>query len=290
MSQSITEASRLPTAAGDRDNRVLPLTRWISPVIVFFLVAAFVILFIFPERTGDLFAWTIRPKMTAMMMGAGYLSGIYFFSRLFLARQWHPFRHGFLPITTFTWFMGLATLLHWDRFHHDHLSFWAWAGLYFITPFLVPYVWYRNRDRDPGTLEPGDVEVPRPVRILLGVVGAGEVALALFMFLLPAAAIEIWPWLLTPLTARVVGGWFALHGVLGLVLSGERRWSAMRVMVQTQLVTLVFILVAVFRAWPEFDSANPFTWVFALGTAFWLLILAAIYYVVPGKGQTVLLV
>jgi hypothetical protein len=165
-----------------------------------------------------------------------------------------------------------------DRFHHDHLSFWAWAGLYFITPFLAPYVWYRNRDRDPGTFEPGDVAAPRPVRILLGVVGAGEAALALFMFLLPAAAIEIWPWLLTPLTARVVGGWFALHGVLGLALSGERRWSAMRVMVQTQLVTLVFILVAVFRAWPEFDSANPITWIFVLGTAAWLLILAAIYY------------
>ena len=37
--------------------------------------------------------------------------------------------------------MGLATLLHWDRFNHGHISFWLWAVVYAITPFLVLFVW-----------------------------------------------------------------------------------------------------------------------------------------------------
>jgi hypothetical protein len=283
MNQDSLKPSLFPRVTEARDDRILPLTRWVSLVIIFFLLAAFVILFFFPERTDTLFAWTIRPTMTAMMMGVGYVSGIYFFSRLFTASKWHWFRHGFLPITTFTWFMGLATLLHWDRFHHNHLSFFAWAGLYFLTPFLVPYIWYRNRDTDPETPEPGDVVVPPRLRQLLGMVGTVETALALFLFLLPSLAIQVWPWLLTPLTSRVVGGWFALHGVLGIVLSRERRWSAVRIMVQTQLITLALMLVAVVRAWPEFDRTNPITWIFILGTTFWLLVLATAHYALDAQ-------
>jgi hypothetical protein len=117
----------------------------------------------------------------------------------------------------------------------------------------------------------------------MGAVGAAELAWALFLFLLPSLAIPIWSWLLTPLTSPIVGGWFALHGVLGLVLSQERRWRGMRIMVQTQLITLAFMLVAVARAWGEFDQANPTTRVFVLGTAFWLVVLAGVHYMLDAQ-------
>jgi hypothetical protein len=44
----------------------------------------------------------------------------------------------------------------------------------------------------------------------------------------PGFAIEAWAWKLTPLTARILAGWFALMGVGSLVLAVERRWSACR--------------------------------------------------------------
>jgi hypothetical protein len=62
-----------------KDDRVLKPTRVISVVIIPVLTAAFVILYLFPTRTGQLWAWETRPTMTAMVMGGGYLSGAYFF-------------------------------------------------------------------------------------------------------------------------------------------------------------------------------------------------------------------
>ena len=45
-----------------RDDRVLPETRWLAACIVPFLLVASAMLYLFPDRTDTLFAWTIRPR------------------------------------------------------------------------------------------------------------------------------------------------------------------------------------------------------------------------------------
>jgi hypothetical protein len=267
-------------------DKILVETKVAAAIIILFLAVGFVILFFFPERTDTLFAWTIRPNMTPLMMGAGYVSGLYFFARLILSTKWHWFTGGFLPIAVFAWFMLLATLLHWDRFHHGHISFYAWTGVYALTPFLVPYIWYHNRKADPGTPDPHDVVIPLRLRQFFLVTGAAEVTLALFMFLLPEVAMRVAPWTMTPLTSRVLGGWFALHGMLGLLLYPETRWSAARISVQTQLIPFVLILVASFRAWEDFNKANFFTWAFLFTIVFLLVVLIAIYVRMEARRKT----
>src|SRR5579884_3487184 len=143
-----------------RNDRILPETRWISAIIVPFLVAAFAILYLFPDHTKELFAWGIQPRMSAMMLGAAYIGGAYFFVRAAMGARWHWVKVGFLPVTTFATLMGIATILHWDRFNHGSIAFWTWVVLYFTTPFLVPAVWLRNRKTDPGTLDTRDLLVP----------------------------------------------------------------------------------------------------------------------------------
>ena len=64
-----------------RDDRVLALTRWVSLVIIPFLVVAFVVLVPWPSDTGRLFAWQIKPTLTSMVLGSVYLGGAYFFLR-----------------------------------------------------------------------------------------------------------------------------------------------------------------------------------------------------------------
>ena len=86
-----------------RNDRILPETRWVSVVIVPFLVAAFAILYLFPDRTQELFAWGIQPRMSAMMLGAAYLSGAYFFVRVAANARWHWVKVGFLPVTACTY-------------------------------------------------------------------------------------------------------------------------------------------------------------------------------------------
>jgi hypothetical protein len=240
-------------------------------------VVAFVLLYVWPDHTTELFAWTIKPSMTPLLMGAGYLGGAYFFLRAVGARRWHHLAAGYLPVATFATLMAIATLLHWNRFNHSHVSFFFWTGLYATTPFVVLAVWLANRTTDPGTPDPDDVAVPRLARWLMGAMGMLVLVIGLLAFGLPNAIIGLWPWMLTPLTARVIGGWFALPGVAWISLARDPRWSAARVPSQSQALGLVLILAGAVRASGDFDPAKGATWIFAVLMCLSLVVLLLVY-------------
>ena len=114
-----------PGIRSKADDSINRSTRWLALFIIPFLVVASAILLIFPQKTGELFAWSIQPPMTAMMLGSAYLGGIYFFTSVLLAKRWHTIQPGFQPFATSAFLLGIATILHWDRFNHSHISFWA---------------------------------------------------------------------------------------------------------------------------------------------------------------------
>jgi hypothetical protein len=58
-----------------RDDRVFPETRLLGAVIVPFLLVAFALLYFFPNDTRHWFAWDVRPTITPLIMGAGYIAG-----------------------------------------------------------------------------------------------------------------------------------------------------------------------------------------------------------------------
>jgi hypothetical protein len=244
---------------------VLPATRVLSVVIIPFLLVAFVVLYFFPSAkdTANLFAWKIVPPFTPMVLGSVYLGGSYFFLRAARETQWHRVQGGFLSVGTFATLMGIATLLHWNKFIHSNVAFWLWAGLYFTTPFLVFGVWFLNQREDSDTA-PGDLLLSRGTAMLIGALGILAAASSVFLFLFPKTAISIWPWKLTELTARVMGAIFAL-GVAGIGAFVERRWSAARILLQVEGFMLALILVAAIRAHSDFTTSRPLTWVFAAG-------------------------
>jgi hypothetical protein len=250
-----------------RDDRVLPGTRFLGAVIVPFLLVAFALLYFFPDDTQHWFAWDVQPTITPLIMGAGYIAGAYFFVRVALETRWHRIQVGFLPVTAFTLFMAIATFAHLDRFDIDHAAFWIWVGLYVVTPVLVPLAWVINGRTDPGTLEPGEPSLPAFVRPALLVVGAVQSAVALVLLLSPSTMIEHWPWLLTPLTAQTLGGWFALPGVTALMMGLDGRWSAIRITLESQLIGLALILLATVRAWEDIDTSNTLAYVFIAAIA-----------------------
>jgi hypothetical protein len=260
-------------AAGGTRIRVLPETRLLSAVIVPFLVAAWVILYLQPDRTGDLFAWPVSPSMTAMLLGGVYLGGAYFFVRAVFARDWEQVALGFLPVAGFATLMGVATLVHWDRFTSGHVAFWTWSVIYFTSPFLVLLVWWRNRSLSPTTSAGGhrdELELPGPARTAARLLGLLALAIAAVVFVWPALAVEVWPWTLTPLTARVTGAVFVLGGA-GVGIARHPEWRSVRLMVQVALVMLALVAGATVRAWDEFDQASVLTWAY-FG---WLLFVSA---------------
>jgi len=264
-------------AADARDDRILPETRLLAAIIVPFLLVAWGVLYLFPTQTKELFAWTISPTMTPLMLGAAYVGGAYFFTRVATAPRWHWITLGFLPVASFASLMGLATALHWDRFNHASFAFWTWVVLYFTTPFLVPAAWWRNRKTDPGTPEAGDALVPAWVRSIIGAMGVVTVFIGLLFFLLPDFMIGAWPWKLTLLTARVMGTMFALAGVGAICIALDARWSAVRIAFQSQMIALVLVVLAIVFSWGDFRQANPLTWVFVAGMLF-LLVASPLFY------------
>jgi hypothetical protein len=262
---SLTAEGSVRCTLAVRDDRILPLTRVLAAVVTAILVTAWIVLFLWPGQTDRRFAWTVAPTMTPMLMGAGYGSAALFWARVTAGRQWHAIGLGFLPTTVFAWMLLVATLLHWDKFHHGSGAFRLWLWVYLVTPVVVPAVWAWNRRRDPGVPDAADPISPPPVRAALVASGLTMLAIAAWLFLFPTSAIAAWPWSLTPLTARTVAAFVALPGVSWLLIAMDGRWSATKAVVETLALGLVFLLVAVARAWGEFDTSRPLTWAYVGG-------------------------
>lgn len=230
------------------------------------LAAAVALLYISPGSTDELFAWTIQPEMTPLFLGAAYGAGVYFFARGFLTTDWHRIAAGFPAIALFAAMMLIATFLDWDRFNGGDaptiaaISFYAWVAVYIISPFLVGAIWVLNRGADDGSPAAVDAVVPTLVRSAARFAGVTMLILAAVFFLVPETAIDIWPWDLSELTARVMASFIAEAGALALFLSFDQRWSAWRILVQTAAIGSTLLGVALIRAWDDVDTANPLTW------------------------------
>lgn len=270
-----------------RDNRILSETRWVAGLVIPFLVVAFIILFIFPDQTGMLFAWKIQPSISAMMLGSAYAGGIYFFTGVLRSRQWHKVKVGFLPVIAFASLLGIATILHWDKFNHSHVSFFAWAGLYFTTPFIVSFVWLRNRKQDAGNSGEQDTIIPYTWRLIMGAFGSITLVISLFLFLQPGMLISLWPWTLTPLTARVMGAMFALPGLVGLGIALDKRWDAAILILQSQGFSILLILIASILSSQDYDWVYGGSWLFVGGLGLMLvsIILLILFMNNRGTGQ-----
>ena len=238
-------------------DRVHPYTRVIGAIIIPFLVAAFVLLYPLADTTDQLFAWTIRPPITAMLLGSAYAGGIVFFVHVVRPNRWHAVRHGFPAVLLFATLLAVATFLHWDRFHFGHLSFIVWVTLYVATPFLVLAAMIVNRGEDSGAVDGQDAVLPVWVRFLLALIGLCSLVVGLVLFAAPQLAISAWAWPLTPLTARVCGAILTLPGMVNLWMLGDARWSAFRQIFQAQLVALALMLLALLLRGGELLWARP---------------------------------
>ena len=264
----------------NRDDRVLATTRALSAFIAPFLLVAFVLLYGFPGETARLWAWPIQSQMTSMLLASAYLGGCYFFLRvLFVERKWTAVRAGFVSVALFATLLGVATVLHWDKFTHGKVAFWLWAALYFTAPFLVAGAWVANQ-RYAGRPAPDSPRLGRVPRIVLVGIGGLAVLTGVAMFVAPARAITVWPWPLTPLTCRVVGATFCL-GAAGLGVLADDRRDTVRLMRRVQLVMFVLILGAVVRARHEFFVDRPLTWV--MGTGFVAVFAASVVSGLPRR-------
>ncbi|MBA2505320.1 MAG: hypothetical protein H0V29_05160 [Thermoleophilaceae bacterium] len=267
----------------ERDDRVLSVTRIASAVIVVILLPALVVLWGMPDRTDELWSWTIKAQMTPIFMGSVYGAGAYFFTRVLFEDKWHRVSAGVLAAAVFAALALIPTIAHFDKFNQGDaptlaaIAFYGWVSVYIVSPVLVGWLWWRNQRTDPGNPEPGDPLVPPPVRQAARVVAAGAFATALVLMLLPGTAADIWPWDLTPLTSRVLACMTAQLGVGAVLLSLDERWSSWRILLQTVLVASALLLGGIARRWDDLDHSRPLTWAFVAGLIGMAIAIALLY-------------
>jgi hypothetical protein len=220
----------VPAAPSRADTDLV--TRVIAGLICLILLDASQLLILYPGRTATLWAWTLQPEVTAMVLGSVYAGGVYFWGRIMFGAPWQRVAAGMPAVIVFVWIAGVATLLHLDRFHKDSIPFVAWSALYVVTPFLVPWLVARNHRRFGA---PAGPPLPRPVQLALGTVG-GVLGLAGLLFLVaPDVAIDGWPWTLTPLTARIMGSVLAMYGTVWLAVAVHGTWTGARILTSALL-------------------------------------------------------
>lgn len=266
-----------------KDDRIFPFTRFVGVVVALVLTTAFVILFFFPDRTGELFAWAITPAMSSRYFGGAYLGGAWIQANVAFGKRWHRVHVGFPVITVFTLVMLISTLLHWERFSLGTLPFNAWLIIYIISPLLIPAIWIYNKRTDSGQPEESDVVVSPAVRLVMRLVGIVVLVFVAAGFLYPDFFIGIWSWKLTALTARVMAGWLSVIGVGSLMLASDSRWSAWRVLLEGIFIGHSWVLVAA-AINPSDFTTSPLNW-FTLSVAVGLLVIASCYVSVEWRRR-----
>jgi hypothetical protein len=256
--------------------------RWLLYVAAFLVFLAGLVLFVFPLRTAEWFAWTVNPPMTAVFLGAAYWSAAGLEVTGARSASWDSARLAVWPVFVFTALTFGVTLLHLDRFHLSpdaailaQVATWAWLAIYAIVPVAMLVIsWMQIRSRGPASKSVivGWPVLPPGLRLLL--VGIAGVLLLYGVALLavPIPAATWWPWPLSELTARAIGawlvglGWAAAQGQM----SGDLR--GVRPVALTSVAFVVLQALALLRygdalTWPSAPAIGFVTVLLAIGVA-----------------------
>jgi len=241
-------------------DRIYPFTKFVAALLGSVVLFAFVVLYFFPTRTKQLFAWPIAPPMTAMFIGASYVNGVIFFGAVLLGKKWHRVWAPHIGVFVFATLLLIATLLHWDRFTHGHPVFYVWVFIYVVAPVLTPIALILNMREDRHLPDDRDAVVPFGLRIIWVIPGILFLIAALYAFVKPAWLIPIWPWKATPLTMRVMMGFYSMLGVAVIAVLREPRWSAWRIGLIGVIAWHALVVIGAFLRQADFKNGLFHGW------------------------------
>ncbi len=234
---------------------VRPVTRATKVILAVFVALTALgtnQLYVLAEHTDAWFAWTIRPPLTAAFLGAGYGAG---FLMVLLALRTHAWAHARVPVVTVLIFSALtltATLLHRDRFHFGadgaiaRFAAWFWLGVYIVVPVALVLLAVRQQ-RMPGPDPERRLPLPWWLAAVLVVQGAIMLVVGVVLFVDPARSATLWPWTLTPLTARMVAAWLVAFGIAALLALLERDLERLEISAVAYTVFGLLQLIALAR-------------------------------------------
>jgi hypothetical protein len=240
-------------------------------------------LYILSGSTDRYFSWTIKPALTAAFLGAGYAAGFVLVVLGLRSRAWAQARAAVVTVAVFAALTLVATLLHLDKFHFHsggtvaQFAAWFWLGVYIVVPVALTALIVRQ-ERAPGADPQRRDPVPSWLVAAFGLQGLIMLGVGVALFVAPSTATTLWPWPLTPLTARVVAAWLIAFAVAAVLTVRERDLDrlAAGTVAYTVLGVLELLALVRFPDEPRWSSAAGIGYLVVLvsvvpvGAAGWL--------------------
>jgi hypothetical protein len=274
-----------------------PVTRQLLPAMRVLLGAFAVLtalgtgsLFVLAETTEQTFAWTIQPPLTAAFLGAGYGAGFVLVVLSMFVPRWADVRVPVLTIFAFVVLTLVATLVHINKLHFDDDfgalgalakgAAWFWLAVYVVLPVAM-LVLLVVQERAPGGDPVARHPVPVALRAALGVESAVLLVVGAALYAVPTTASTVWPWALTPFTARVTAAWLLAFGLATALAALAGDLHRLRTATIAYTVFGLLVLAAVLRFPATLPWGRPVAWLFLAMTVAVLLTGAAGWRAVP---------
>jgi hypothetical protein len=229
---------------------LIPAMRWLLYIAAFLVFLAGLVLFVFPLRTAEWFAWTVNPPMTAVFLGAAYWSAAGLEVAGARSAGWESAKLAVWPVFVFTTLTLAVTLLHFDRFHLApdtgllaQVATWAWLAIYATVPvamLVIGWMQVRSLRPAPKSATAARQVLPAALRLLMAGIAAALLLYGVALLAVPIPAATLWPWPLSELTARAIGAW-----LVGLGWSAAQGWFSgdLRTVRPVALTSVAFVIL-----------------------------------------------
>lgn len=235
------------------DNGLPPLVRLCFMPLMAASMLFGPLLLVLPGSTEDYWAWEVRPDMSASWLGAAYSFGAVALAAMLLRGRWVAAAVPVAATLPFAVVMLAATIIHDDRFFTGTLAYAAWLAIYVILPPALLVMLRQGRDYNPPH-GPADTLVPRWLRRAFAAAGVLAGLVGLCLVIEPDWLDGSWPWLLTPLMSRVIGGWLLFIATGALAPMVEPRYAAYRFYLAPAALWFTLLFFVSLLHYDDFDK------------------------------------
>lgn len=223
--------------------------------------------FFIPGQVDKAIPWLV-PALHARFIGAIYLAATVILGRAMMARFFDEVRATAIAVSIWTGSLFIISLFYLSEFDFSRGPVWFWFGAYIACPIIGIWIVWTNRISRDTSSSPDMADWIQTTLFVEGVLLTG-LALALLFF--PDLMLNLWPWKVTRLLIQIYSGPFLALGSTALLLSRERAWHAVRIMVLGIFTLALGCLLASSLHHSLFSIASPSAWVWFGG---FLLLLA----------------
>ncbi|MBT3203990.1 MAG: hypothetical protein HOM14_05315 [Gammaproteobacteria bacterium] len=246
---------------------ITPFLRYFTLLETLVLVAIGFGLFLNPEVTRPMWAWSIAPFNTRFL-GAIYLSAMVPVGIMFISGRWSPTRPVLSAIFTFTFIVLVVSLFHSDQFDFQYWGVWVWFILYLGLPTSGAYHLWLYRSMPTNHLN----RVPSHWFIILRITSLALVIYGIGLIISPELFSSLFPWKLDIFHSQLYSATFITGSVMLFTVS---RKATRAEFITTGLTEATFGIFSIVGTMVVDISVKKINWS-ALNTQAWLVMLVVI--------------